>query len=275
MSNDAFYMVGINPVLESSIAVQDPNTGLYIQDTWKGSSDAITFLVSSLGLGSRDTDQRFAIDDSDKPLYRMVVTTPDYTNGQSNALNKWELIHNKIEKDITEHPTVKLMNADEVDTIRSLIKNNKKLSSLTTPLSTNGAYLYDLMVKGQTKTLQDERVFRYSVVTSKRFGSYVSEVGLYRLWSTHSLTTPSISGLIIPAQILFNLNIVQTGAPWGANVISPISTGGPSPTTGTHVFAWSWLKQPPDVEQLPSGKVRISQEWWLDYWSTWEYPIYP
>ena len=272
MSTD-YCMIGVDPVLEYSQPRWDPNTGLYWDEKWTGSQHAIEALVSQLNLQQNDTDQTWSTDSNDRPLYHLSISTPDYNDGRSNALNKFELLHNKLEKDICEHPwTLLSLDPARVDYIRGAAKNYTKSTSVTLT-SALEAWLFANLTNGVNKYLTDERVLRISLVTSKRFGSYVSELGVFCLWATIDLLKPGVSGIIFPGQMLFNLATVAGVYPYGSSpTISRSGTfGGQSYTED---FIWSWMKQPPDVESLPSGKVRITQEFWLDYWSDTIYPTY-
>jgi len=95
----------------------------------------------------------------------------------------------------------------------------------------------------------------------------VSLANIEKLYTTTQLLTPATSGLIIPAGTLFSLASIPSKSITTENVNVYDGSGDTTP----HVYSWSWLKQPPDIEQLPSGKMVIRQEYWLDLWSTWEY----
>ena len=76
--------------------------------------------------------------------------------------------------------------------------------------------LYDMLLRGQNKTLDFERVFRFSVVTSARWASLLTEHNIGRLFTTDQLLNPNQSGLIIPIGTQHKLAAVQDWGKQGA-----------------------------------------------------------
>lgn len=260
-----FYMLGVDPFLEYAVTRQDPVNGIYWEERWTGSATGINNLVASLNLSNVDTDQRYVVDESNRPQYSVTITTPDYNDGRSNALNKWDLVHEPCEKDLRESPWVKKnLTTDQVKYVLEAIKTNTPTTSLSFTSDTQ-AVLYKKLQKGDKKHYADARALVFSITTSKRFGVYASEVGVFKIWTTAKLMNPSYSGLIIPTNILFSLATVGSNNLFGATFTDGEVIGGKN---ASETYYWGWMKHPPDIENLSSGKIRISQKFLLDYWPT-------
>lgn len=272
--------IGTDPYLESSIPVYDPREGLFWRQVWSGTEQGIAQQMALMNLDpatNRNEDQRWELDPSQRPRFTLTVTTPDYSDGRSSALNKFELVAKPIEKEIYEHPNFQTIETMYVRKIKQLIQDKDQLvedGSVGYFNSTAQAVLYNLALKGSRKFLTHEWTFRYSIVTSRRFGTLVSLAKCEQLWTTAQLINPNTSGLIIPGNTLFALSSIP--APYGVAGDPPTITETVplyDGTTGTATlyYKWAWLKVPPEFSQLPSGKMEIRQEWLLDLWPTYLY----
>ena len=267
MSAD-FLWLGDNFVLESSIPVVDPNEGLFWRQVFVG---PLNSLVSQRDLMNIQPDERISISQRNGPIFQMEIITPDYRDGQSSSLNKYDLITHEVEKSIADHPLGLAVGADEIDNLKEFLRGKVALADLDFA-SNDSAIIYSklLLGSGSAKFLGFERTFKYSIVTSVRFGTLASEFGVGKLWTAAQIINPATSGIFFPPSMKFSLAVIDTNAPASVNktIVTNVAA---TPTTITETYSWRWLKLGPHVENLPSGKIRISQEWMGDLWSTWEY----
>lgn len=253
-----------NYELVSSRPIYDPNLGLYWERVWEGTQAAIEAFLADAHLSD---DERWDIDTTQLPLARLTVRTPDYTDGQISSLQKWDLVHNKVERDIFEIAKTADSNIGrtamtdlEIESVAQAVKD-KNGSDVFDDWNTNQQRLYGMVVKKQNKYLTFEYVLRTELVASNRYGVLVSFNNSERIFTTAQLGTPSVSGIIIPAGI----GVAIATIPAKTNIVETINS------VSTTTWKWGWLKQPPDMEQLPSGKLIVRQEYYLELWPTWVY----
>src|SRR5438128_1854279 len=128
MATNGTAIIGADPVLISSIPVIDTINGLFWERVWEGSDQGINLLLSSLNPNS---DEKVTIDASQSPLFKLTVLTPDYTNGQSSTLEKFDLIRHDVEKSIMEHPKGIGLLAGEAEILRQLVRDKVKIEDIS------------------------------------------------------------------------------------------------------------------------------------------------
>lgn len=271
-----YTLIGNTVTLESSVPIVDPQNGLFWKEVYVGPQDS---LYTQRGLLNIQPDQRVDIQPRNGPIYAMTVITPDYVNGQSSALEKFDLIRHDVEKSIVDHTKAVGLIAGEAVVLRNLIRDKIKLENIEFG-SDDSAYIFSklLLGGGTAKFLGFERTFKFSIITSGRYGTLLSEFGVDKLWTAAQIANPAFSGIVFPANIRFSLLVIDSNAP--ANINKSIDAPGRNPMDSTdktykltEVYSWKWLKVGGEVENLPSGKLRLNQEFMGDLWSTWEYPL--
>lgn len=238
-------MIAIGSIVElrSVRTEKDPTRGLFVIRVWEGTRDAINGIVSTLS-----SDQTYTIDDSDSPLYRLTVRTPDddTLTSSSEVVNTWELLGNDIQKDLYEHPKSLAVTESDLRKIRDAIANPGD----TPPTLTGDAdTLYKLLLKGTNAYVVSQYVLRKTQTVSSRFQTLVAFANIEKIHTTAQV----ISAEAVPSTLIFSISQI------------PI----PASQTG---YQWGWLKKTPTVSQLGT-KFQITQEYWLEQWSTYIYDL--
>jgi hypothetical protein len=254
MSSTAHY-VGAPITPQRLRKVRDPQRGLQIVEFYKGTPAEINAVIALVA-----SNQRWETEESGDGMIELNIYTPDATDPADPASQEdtWELLNNRVEKDLYEHPKSKAISDENIALIREW-KRKPPLDGLpptftgTAPEIAEAETLLYLLHRGTTKFTTGEYVLRYSVTCSRNSSVTASFADVEKLFTPTQLGTPATSGVTIPGTLRFSIGAIEAKtAPTG--------------------FLWSWLKIAPTVRATPrGGVVVISQEWWLDLWSTWVY----
>jgi hypothetical protein len=217
-----------------------------------------TELEASTFIGTLALNQQW-VKEPEPPGWQVTVYTPDIPEGEGDPDQNdvYELFSNHIEKDLYEHPRSKLIHENNITALRKFMKSPVEDA---TPAFTDATTLdealklWRLIHKGSTKFAQDEYVFRYTVTVSSRAALNASFSNVGKLL-TNSEVVGALPGGALPTGIGF--------------AISDIPTPASIPTD----YVWRWLKKAPIVRQSLPGKITITQEFWLDLWSTYIYEL--
>lgn len=241
-----------NPALAYRVRTErDPQRGVRQSIVYECATEADADVITA----GTAVDQQW-IKEPDPPGWRVTVYTPDATTnpeGPFDVQNVWELLNNRVEKDLYEHPKSKAIDDENIKAIRRFLKSPVEGAdpALIEPTTRAEAQkLFDLLLKGTNKYTTGEFVLRYTVTVSNRAAVSASFEDVEKLFTqTQLITHPN--GVTPPAGIGFSLSSIPAkSAPTG--------------------YLWSWLKIAPTV-RYDRGKIVISQEFWLDLWSTWIY----
>jgi hypothetical protein len=250
MSSTAHYVgAAITPV--RTRIIRDPQRGLQTVWYYKGTLtqiDAVVALVAS--------DQRWEKEEAGDGMWELSIYTPDAAGegATPDQQDSWELLNNRVEKDLYEHPRSKAISEENIKILRKFLKSPiaDAEPAVTGATGAEATLLYQLLLKGTNKFTSGEYVLRYSITVSSRSSVNASFADVHKLFTPAQLATPATSLITIPSEIGFALADIPTvSAPTG--------------------FLWSWLKMGPTVRRASYGKAVISQEWWLDLWSTYIY----
>lgn len=243
-------------------ATYDPLRGGQIINVYEGDETGVNAIISGLV-----EYQRYDLDNSDAPIFRLTVYSPDpYTAngvaippGASVETYVWELLANLKEKDLSEHPTFAALSDETIAIIQNFLK---KPTPGTDPAIINGSEVtlglryYKMLLRGVKKFFTEEYVLRYTVAASNKRLLNMAYANTDRTFTASSASAfASAAGLDLPTGIAAAINTI------------------PSKTAPADDYWWSWLKRAPTSRQRVIGKVEITAEYWLDIWQKDLYPV--
>ena len=257
-------IVGPNPILVSFRLERDPVKGFNSVYVWEGSQLAIFGLANSVR-----PDQKYVIDDSDKPVYRLIISSPD--SGSPNLANdyvlEWELLGNDNEKSIFEHPNSRALGTTVLSSIKEGIKQVEDepaataseretavlngIDDLCFDLNVDAAAadaLFALLIKGATSYVTSQYVLRRTQTVSSR--------------AQLEYTFSNVDKIHTSAQVFADGTMPQPVQFAIATIPAPAAQDG---------YQWGWLKKTPSITQAAGGRFQGTQEWWLDQWTTFLY----
>lgn len=264
-------IIGPNPTLTSWRLEKDPTKGFSSIYTWEGSRAAVFGLATMVA-----SDQKYAIDDSDKPLYRIVISSPDSgaSDVSTDYVLEWELLGNTVELDIYEHPNARALGDVMLTAIKIALKAVEEATVLTAPTVyageeanlaaiaplTNSAVspfaandpadvlaMFRLLVKGSANYVTSQYVLRRSQTISSRGQVNFSFSNVEKIHTALQITNTEL----VPAEVQFSI----------AAIPAPAAQSG---------YTWGWLKQTPTIAQAGS-RFQCTQEYWLGLWSDFLY----
>lgn len=198
------------------------------------------------------SDYTAELDTSRATIHRLIVTTPDNPADASNTVisTTYELLGNANQKDIWEHPKALALTEAQRTAVKTAVRAESS-ASLTT--GSDSLYLCDLILQGNgSRAFQvSQYVYRVTHVVSGRYATQVAFSNVQKIYTTDQM----LAELSPPATILFSAETIV------AQHTSTVPTG----------YLYGWLKQTPTVNQIAGNKFTITNEWWLEEWSTWIY----
>jgi hypothetical protein len=257
-------VIGPNPTLTSWRLEKDPTTGFKSVYTWEGSRAAIFGLATLV-----TSDQKYVIDDTDKPIYRLIISSPDSgaPDVENDYVLEWELLGNDVEKSIYEHPNARVLGDKMLTAIKIAIKevedaallnsstvyaeNETNLAAIAVLLgvsSANALLLFRLIVKGTTSFVASQYVLRRTQTISSRGQVTFSFSNVDKIHTAAQV----LASELVPAEVQFSIAAI------------------PEPTAQTG-YSWGWLKKTPTIAQAAGRRFQCVQEYWLEQWSTFLY----
>ena len=257
-------IVGPNPILVSFRLERDPVKGFSSVYTYEGSQLAIFGLATNVR-----ADQKYVIDDSDKPLYKLIISSPDSGSPDpaTDYVLEWELLGNDNERSIYDHPNSRYLgtamltaikiavktveDAETLDASATVTDEETNLTTLATGLgisAINSVKLFRLLIKGTTSYVTSQYVLRRTQTVSSR--------------AQLEYTFSNVDKIHTSAQVFADGTMPQPVQFAIATIPAPISQAG---------YEWGWLKKTPSITQTAGGRFQGTQEWWLDQWSTFLY----
>ena len=164
-------------------------------------------------------------------------------------INVWELIGQDINHDLYEHPLAGGISETELAKLRKAVDQNRRGETVSVfPNDSNALTMYGLLSKGTDSFVRCQYVLRKSQTVTSNFTLAVSTYGVDAIWSLNQIYA------IEPIYNRIYDTIVTIAEP-----------------TAKPGFVFGWLKKSPQITAEANNKIRITQEWWLEQWSTWIY----
>lgn len=245
--------VGRNIDLTNQRLEFDPAKGELLTEHFTGTLEAC--LTKAMELRQTRPDIAFAIESADGPLWQIVVRSPDFSDVNPNDTTTiWELLGNEIHKDVYQHPRSLQITDHDLKVIRNFINDPQANSSPAFTgggtLTTYALALYSLLLKGTTAFVTSQYVLRRTRIVSNKYQVALAFNQVDHIWSSAQIT--STESVAIPVMISMD------------QIPIPASQSG---------YQWGWLKKSPTVQQTGGNRFQITQEWWLEQWSTYLYDI--
>ena len=255
--------LGANVALRSRSRRYDPIRGRVDVRIYEGSERALYGIVATLS-----SDQGWSVDDDQAPKYRLTIETPDddEKTGQtsSEVTTSWKLLGNDIQLTLYEHPKARALDENVIQLIKTYVEQLKSSSDPAAEFTsqravvtaaaaafgvseTNAGLLFDLMVKESDSYIRSQYVLRKTQTVSSRSQIAVSFTNVEKVHTTAQVT----SAETIPETLLFSIS------------------GIPAPDAEDN-YLFGWLKKTPTVSQT-GLHFQITQEYWLEQWSTFTY----
>jgi hypothetical protein len=191
----------------------------------------------------------------------------------------WELMGQSVQRDVSDNPKanaikdfrdithIKKQAKDILDPSKTVTITNALATSLPSGTgwsSVHKVLLYKYAFR-QENSLTTEWVLRKNQVVTSNYELRLATSGVDQIWTATQLfrgetdvpvaLMSSVSATTKPAAALFD----------GSGDLL-------NSTNYSHVYGW--LKQAPQMTYTTGGQVERSQEWWLNYWFTFDYPLY-
>ena len=256
--------VGPSLLLTSMRVERDPLKGFSTVYTYEGDQASI------YGYARRvKANQRYSIDDPDKPVFRLTVQSPEApaADTHNDYVLKWELLGNEAQKSMFEHPKAIALGDVMLNAIKIALSDVKQ-AAVEDAAALFAKIIVHLRAGAalQGKNPDDtEKLFRMLVADQDTF--VTSQYVLRRTQTVASLqevnisfsnvekvftTTQVLATEVVPAVVMFSIS----------DIPAPVEHAG---------YLFGWLKKTPTVNQVAAGRFEISQEYWLEQWSTFVY----
>lgn len=237
---------------QSTLAEQKPRRewsrteGWQTVRSWVGTNDAIEGLVAQLQAATGGAD-RIAIF-PDGPVSRLeAYVSSENAGAQETAATTWELVGNDLTKSLYELKKSRDLGTTVLEGIQEKVKD--KDYSYTVPAG-DATSLYELIRKGTDSFTLSQYVLKKTSVVGSNYTAQIAFSGINKRWTTTQINAAEA----IPTSVIFSITTLETSLP----------------AAGTG-FAWSWLKRTPTVRAIARNRLEVSQEWYLEAWSTWIY----
>ncbi len=198
----------------------------------------------------QQTSDEVRITEDSSPYATLEARVNTVLDGRTEQpINVWELIGQDLNHDLYEHPKAAALTTDEVRLLRKAVDEIKRGSTITVSLGgSTSISMKDLLIKGTDAYIQSQWVLRKSQTITSKFALNLSTYAVDAIWS------------------LEQIYAVETVYDNIANTINTIAA--PAPKAG---FKWGWLKKSPTIMAEANNRIKVTQEWWLEQWSTFIY----
>lgn len=207
----------------------------------------------------------YQIEPVDPPLYRIIIRAPDAQDGSAaDVQSTWELLSNAVQKDVFEHPISMALPLNILGDLHAFVDSGKTeipvwiqfdLPDLAPP---DAFSLFDLLDRGTRHYQSHNYVLRHTQTVSEDADIEIAFAHTGLIFTTADISPGGTWDQQIPTTLL-----------WSTKNIIPFPFTKDDAPDG---YAWGWLKQSPQVDQVAGNKWRIQDEWWFDLWSTFLYP---
>ena len=206
-------------------------------------------------------------------------TTAPTTPNSDGLTTTWELMGQTVSRDIADNPKaatiqefrdiahIKAQAKKIVDPNASHTAANAIATSLPSGASWSNIHKV-LLIKyslGQENSQTTEWVLRKSQVVHTDYELELATAGIDMIWSTKKLFGGETD---VPKALLKSVGNISK------NDVTAFGASGDVLQGSGYKWKYGWLKQAPSMTYTTGGMVERSQEWWLNYWFTFDYPLY-
>jgi hypothetical protein len=205
-------------------------------------------------------------------------TSPE-TPGTGVIPTTWELMGQSVQRDVSDNPKansikdfrdiahIKKLAKDILDPSKTVTITNALATTLPSTASWSPVHkvlLYKYAFR-QENTLTTEWVLRKNQVVTSNYELELATAGVDQIWTSTKLFKGETN---VPVALMKSVS--ATTKPTAAL----FATAGDLLETTGYDYVYGWLKQAPQMTYTTGGQVERSQEWYLNYWFTFDYPLY-
>ena len=199
---------------------------------------------------------------------RHIAENPRIMNGVSSM----DIATIKSQVDAILAGTITVANALAEDTVGGVsyafsetasgVSSSYGTGTLSTAEKKLRIFLYKYLVNQET-TITSEYVLRKNQIVTNAYDLKMSTAGVDNVWSLKGI----IKGESLPPQIAQTISAAIRSSYNQDNSTNDILKG------TSAVWNFGFLKQAPQITYTVGGQVERSQEWWLNYWLSTDYPL--
>ena len=274
MSNLGASLVLVSTRLE--VTRQGTNT----VEVWEG-----TRAGAETAVGSLAAYQDWSYEETNPPLVRLTVRTPDALTGDSSETFRWEMPGQEVERDLFEHPLALFLSPGQVLAIRQWIKDpptaeedellpdavkfedgRHMLGIATAEIATS---IYALLKRGTEAYWDAQYSLKLTRTVGSRYAVDAADIAPLSIYQIGDIVAEAnINNTPMPSRMQYKAERIPEQYPLGTVLQNTkfFREGGP--------WIWGWLKKPSSETQLTRGKIEITTEWVLGMISNFLYPIY-
>lgn len=236
------------------------------QTTWTYQNKYTTIAALARSFSINAPGARQSITRVDGPIWKLVIIFDFLNDGVSVEvpINTWELLGNDVQKDLYEHPKSIALGDSVLATIKSAVSTVTSASPDTAIATFNTSEtavneaasaagvdnqyavdLFGLIVKGTTHFSVSEFVLRHTQSVSNTYQTQFALNDIEKIYTTAQLQLEAT----IPTTIVFDIASI-------------------SPPADKPKYQFGWLKRSPQIQVVAGFKIQVTQEYWLDQWST-------
>lgn len=236
----SIIVLGLNAAIPQPDAYSfDPNRGASQIAHWSGTKEKILPLMNTLVAANIGFD---CYSNSGAKWDLVARSSANLGGEQEAAINLWEVLPNKVERDLLDSPECASLSAADRKALAIYIKNGTEPSPA---LSGTAATVRDLLDIGVRARRSNQPTIRHTQTTSNAYTVKRAYSSVGSIFATASIGAPSA--------LLMGL---------------PNSGSGRALAGG---FNFGWMKNPTQCRAAAFNKIEVIQEWEFGEWSVFQY----
>jgi hypothetical protein len=233
----------------------DPARGTVVTESFESAGGAETW-GSLLSLFHEYQNRFIACEmDCGQDISRITARINGSVGGTitAAACDTWQLLGNEIQKDIRELPASLALITDTPDTWAQIKKDLIKAEAGGTisTLTSASNWLFKLLIKGTTHFAVGQHVLRHTANIPDDWATPIFDNGVNCIYTTAGLLGEISNGWVRNCPIRIRSKISALTAP-----------------TNVAGYLWGWRKLPSTETTAGDNRIDVSQEYWLEQWST-------
>lgn len=232
----------------------DPERGLHITIPWESAGNNL----GALALGYQQQRVAYEWEGTDRKSMLIASASGGQLGIPDVTTDTWQILGNEIQKSVTEHPDIQVMETSFPGTI-GYIKRDVELVEQGLPVGDpapdpgaaplSGYLFYSLKI-GQTHYALGQYVLRHTTNVSNQYDTNVSDFNIERIYTTSQLIGEVTTGWTFPLPGRM-VNKIQ-------NLAAPTAVSG---------HLWGWRKLPSTEITTAGNRIEITTEYWLEQWN--------
>lgn len=248
------------PIAQPLRITYDPKNGRKVHTPFMASS------VDSLLNHAEELEEKkigYTIESDGVKAWMSIDNAPTDESKEETPIDTWEMPGNEIHKALFEHPRCLAIEAASPG-ILGVIQNKYNLyqngegaddvfSAGEPEVNTEARLIYGLMIRGTTHFAVSQYVLRHVQTISQQFSQNIVDEDVGKIYTTAKLIT-ECEEFDIPLYPRLKAKIQA--------IEEPDAEDG---------YLWGWRKLPATEALASDNKIAITNEYWLEQWSTFLY----